>query len=99
MTDLRHRWDQRITDWPTVSKIASDLGMRGHGKHFYCPGCQPAGGSSPELKIHDGGFECFRCGMRGDIVGLVKLANNCDLEEAIHWLESETGEHLEPDDD
>ena len=92
MTDLRHEWDQRITDWPTVSKIATDLGMRGEGRHFYCPGCQAAGGSSPELKIHDGGFKCFRCGMQGDIVGLVKLAQNCSLDQAIAWPEKETGE-------
>ena len=97
MTDLRHQWDQRITDWPTISKIAGDLGLRGKGRHFYCPGCQPFGGSTPELAIHDGGFSCFKCGAKGDVVGLVKLAHKCDLDSAIDWLEAETGEHLEPD--
>ncbi len=98
MTDLRHQWDNRVTDWPTVSKIATDLGLIGRGKHFFCPGCQAEGEGSPELTIHAGGFECFRCGARGDVVGLIKLAHSCDLDEAIAWLENETGEHLEDQD-
>jgi DNA primase len=45
---------------------------------------------TPELAINRGMFECFRCGARGDVVGLVKLARKCDLETAIAWLASET---------
>ncbi|MCM2264846.1 MAG: hypothetical protein NDI73_06585 [Desulfuromonadales bacterium] len=91
MTDIRHEWDHRINDWPTIHKIAHDLGLAGEGHHFYCPGCQPLRSGSPELAIREGTFECFRCGTRGDVVGLVKLARKCALEEAIAWLENETG--------
>jgi hypothetical protein len=91
MTDLRHEWDHRIKDWPTISKIAHDLGLASEGHHFYCPGCQPLKNGVPELAINDGHFECFRCSTRGDVVGLVKLARKCDLEAAIAWLEAETG--------
>jgi len=90
MTDIRHQWDERIKDWPTIRKIAGDLGLAGHGHHFYCPGCQPLKKGNPELTIGDGHFECFRCGARGDVVGLVKLARKCGLDEAIAWLEAET---------
>lgn len=91
MTDIRHEWDHRITDWPTIHKIAHDLGLVGEGHHFYCPGCQPLRSGAPELAIRDGNFECFRCGARGDVVGLIKLARKCDLAAAIAWLENETG--------
>lgn len=90
MTDIRHEWDSRIRDWPTIRKIAGDLGLTGEGHHFFCPGCQPLHSGRPELVIGDGHFECFRCGARGDVVGLVKLARKCDLDSAIAWLESET---------
>lgn len=92
MTDLRHQWDSRIRDWPTIRKIAGDLGLTGEGHHFFCPGCQPLKKGPPELSIGDGHFECFRCGARGDVVGLVKLARKCDLEAAVAWLSEETGD-------
>ena len=95
MSDLRHQWDNRLHDWPTIHKVASNLGLTGSGHHFFCPGCQPTGGKQPELVIHDGNFQCFRCGARGDVVGLVKLARKCDVESAIAWLEQQTGEHLD----
>ena len=92
MPDIRHEWDDRIKDWPTIRKIAEDLGLAGEGHHFYCPGCQPLRSGRPELAIGDGHFECFRCGARGDVVGLVKLARKCNLETAIAWLANETGQ-------
>lgn len=90
MTDLRHEWDHRINDWPTILKVAHDLGLTGTGHHFYCPGCQPLKNGEPELAINAGHFECFRCGSRGDVVGLVKLTRKCDLVAAVAWLENET---------
>jgi len=96
MTDLRHEWDHRIKDWPTILKIAHDLGLASAGHHFYCPGCQPLRNGIAELAIRQGNFECFRCGARGDVVGLVKLARKCDLEAAIAWLEQETSSASSP---
>jgi hypothetical protein len=90
MPDSRRDWDQRIKDWPTIHKIAHDLGLASKGHHFFCPGCQPLRNGTPELAISEGAFECFRCGARGDVVGLVKLARKCDLATAIAWLEQET---------
>lgn len=91
MTDERRQWDDRVRDRTAVRKIAADLGLRGSGRHFFCPGCQPEGGNTPEMIIQAGGFECFRCGAMGDVVGLVKFARHCDLEAAIAWLAAETG--------
>lgn len=90
MTENRREWDERIKDQTAVQKIAADLGLRRQGKHFFCPGCQTEDSSTPELVIQHGGFQCFRCGAQGDVVGLVKLARSCDLEEAIAWLACET---------
>ncbi len=90
MTETRREWDDRIRDRAAVCRIAADLGIRGGGKHFFCPGCQPEEGETPELVIQNGGFQCFRCGANGDVVGLVKLARGCDLDSAIDWLKAET---------
>ena len=59
MTDLRHQWDHRIKDWPTIRKIAQDLGLASAGHHFYCPGCQPLRNGTPELAIGDGHSNAF----------------------------------------
>jgi len=90
MTENRREWDERIGDRAAIGKIAADLGLRGSGKHFFCPGCQTEGARDPELVIQKGEFKCFRCGAEGDVVGLVKLARGCDLETAIAWLAMET---------
>lgn len=86
----RKQWDERVERAHVTAKVAADLGIRSKGKHFYCPGCQPLAEGKPELVIKEGHFKCFRCDAQGDVVGLVKLARNCSLEEAIAWLASET---------
>lgn len=90
MIDERKIWDQQLSRNRSVERVATDLGLRRSGKHFFCPGCQPQGKGAPELVIKMGQFECFRCGASGDVVGLVKLARGCDLEGAIAWLERQT---------
>ncbi len=92
MTEDRKAWDQQVAGSRVVEKVATDLGLTGRGKHYFCPGCQPQARGNPELVIKGGGFQCFRCGARGDVVGLVKLARNCDLESAIAWLARETAD-------
>lgn len=89
MTDDRREVDLQVADRRTVEKVAADLGLRGEGKHYFCPGCQAAGEGRPEMVIKGGQFHCFRCGAEGDVVGLVKLARGCDLNSAIEWLEEE----------
>lgn len=89
MIEDRRIWDQQFSKGRSVEKVASDLGLQGRGRHFFCPGCQPLGQGAPELVIKQGEFQCFRCGARGDVVGLVKLALKCDLDGAIAWLAKE----------
>lgn len=91
MTDQRREWDERVEQRPGAEKVAADLGLRKKGRHFFCPGCQPDGLEGPEMVIKKGHFQCFRCGVQGDVVGLVKLARQCGTEEAIAWLEKEAG--------
>ncbi|BCR04790.1 hypothetical protein DESUT3_18590 [Desulfuromonas versatilis] len=90
MTEDRRSWDLQVERSHAVEKVAADLGLLGAGRHFFCPGCQPDGTGTPELVIKGGDFQCFRCGAQGDVVGLVKLAKNCDLDAAIAWLARET---------
>jgi hypothetical protein len=90
MTEGRQAVDLEVSRKHAVEKVAADLGLKGKGTHFFCPGCQPTLRGTPEMVIKKGKFECFRCGAQGDVVGLVKLARGCDLETAIAWLEEET---------
>lgn len=88
----RRIMDEKVTQTHALEQVATDLGLTREGHHFYCPGCQPEPNGRPDLVIKDGQFRCFRCGAFGDVVGLVKLARNCSLEEAIAWLSREIGE-------
>jgi hypothetical protein len=86
----RREVDLKAAGADAIEKVAADLGLTRAGKHFFCPGCQPTGLGFPDLVIKGGDFKCFRCGAAGDMVGLVKLARRCTLEEAIEWLARET---------
>lgn len=72
-------------------RIATDLGLRGRGKRFFCPGCQPAGGKTPDLSVTVQGFKCYKCGLSGDIIDLVVLAGRMSKADAIAYLEQKTG--------
>ena len=72
-------------------EIAVDLGLRGRGKRFFCPGCQPAGGKTPDLSVFDQGFKCYKCGLTGDVIDLVVLAGRMSKADAIAYLERKTG--------
>ena len=41
-----------------LQRVAASLGLRGRGKRFFCPLCQPNGGKTPDLVIEDKGFFC-----------------------------------------
>lgn len=87
--DERRKMDELVAQRHTIEHVAEDLGLRREGTHYYCPGCQPDAFKGPELVIKDGRFQCFRCSVVGDVVGLVKLARQCDLDSALAWLERE----------
>jgi len=72
-------------------EIAADLGLRGRGKRFFCPECQPSGGKTPDLSVFDQGFKCYKCGLTGDIIDLVVLAGKKSKADAIAYLEQRTG--------
>lgn len=91
MIEDRRELDLHATETTTIEKVTADLGLKGVGRHFFCPGCQPSAEGRPEMVIKEGHFQCFRCGAQGDVVGLVKLARGCDLETAMEWLARETG--------
>ena len=72
-------------------RVAADLGLRGRGRRFFCPLCQPDGGKTPDLSVTDKGFRCHKCGLKGDLLKLVEVAGKKDFPSAVAWLESLTG--------
>ena len=73
-------------------EVAAALGLRGRGKRFFCPSCQPQGGKTPDLAILDKGFRCHKCGAKGDLLKLVMFALKVDFMKAVEVLERETGQ-------
>jgi hypothetical protein len=89
INEERWQMDKLVTRRHAIDRVAEDLGLRREGKHYYCPGCQSDAFKGPEMVIKEGRFQCFRCEAAGDVVGLVKLARECDQDTAIKWLERE----------
>jgi len=89
MTDRNHIAALKVAADP--DRVAADLGLRGRGRRFFCPVCQPDGGKTPDLSVTDKGFVCFKCGLKGDLVKLVEVAGQKDFAGAVAWLESLTG--------
>jgi len=73
--------------------IATGFGLRGHGRRFFCPKCQPEGGKTPDLDVFDKGFRCYKCGLTGDVIDLVALASGMSRGDAIRWMENRSGIH------
>lgn len=73
--------------------IAEALGLRGRGRRFFCPVCQSDGAvhKTPDLAVMDRGFICHKCGEKGDLLKLVKLATGLTFPEAVAWLGNQTG--------
>lgn len=94
MTDKNGERRDHIEDlkrFTNPERIASALGLRGQGRRFFCPSCQPTGGKTPDLSVSEKGFCCFKCGLKGDLLGLIMTFGQMDFPEAIAWLEAETG--------
>jgi len=72
-------------------RVAVALGLRGKGRRFFCPSCQADGGKTPDLSVHAKGFNCFKCGLKGDLLKLIQVARRLDFPDAVAWLERETG--------
>lgn len=74
-------------------RVAAGLGLRRgpRGPRFFCPVCQPDGGKSPDLAVKGGGFACFKCGLKGDLLKLVEVTLGLDFPKAVAWLEDLTG--------
>ena len=72
-------------------RVAVALGLRGKGRRFFCPSCQADGGKTPDLSVHAKGFNCFKCGLKGDLLKLIQVAGRLDFPAAVAWLERETG--------
>ena len=74
-------------------RVAVALGLRGKGRRFFCPSCQADGGKTPDLSVHAKGFNCFKCGLKGDLLKLIMVKGGLDFPAAVAWLEHETGIH------
>lgn len=71
--------------------IAVRIGLRGRGKRFFCPSCQPAGGKTPDLDVFADGFRCYKCGKAGDIIDLAVFAGGMTKADAIEYLADMAG--------
>lgn len=89
MTDKDHI--EELKRWANPLRVASSLGLREQGKRFFCPSCQPQGGKTADLSVSEKGFCCFKCGLKGDLIGLIMTFGHMDFPEAVAWLEAETG--------
>jgi len=89
MTDRDHVAALKAAADP--DRVAAALGLRGRGRRFFCPACQPDGGKTPDLAVRDKGFTCHKCGLKGDLLKLIQFAAGLDFPAAVAWLESLTG--------
>jgi hypothetical protein len=90
MTDGREHLDA-LKAAADPERVAAALGLRGRGRRFFCPACQPGGGKTPDLAVRDKGFRCHKCGLKGDLLKLVEVAGRLAFPDAVRWLERETG--------
>ncbi len=72
-------------------RVAADLGLRGRGRRFFCPSCQPDGGKTPDLSVRGEGVHCWKCGWKGDLLKLIEVTAKVDFQGAVAWLENQTG--------
>ncbi len=73
-----------------VARLAADpsglveaLGLRGSGGRYFCPQCQGPDSKTPDLSLRHGYFRCHKCGAKGDLLALVRLATGCSFPEAL----------------
>ncbi len=92
MTDQDFRvFIDQLKDRVRGQDVAAKIGLRGRGKRFFCPSCQPAGGKTPDLDVFDVGFKCYKCGKTGDIIDLAVFAGGMTKAEAIVQLADMAG--------
>lgn len=82
---------ERLKAATDARQVADRLGLQSEGTRFFCPACQPTGGKSPDLSVKGGGFLCYKCGKKGDVLALIQLATGLDFMGVVKWLEEETG--------
>jgi len=90
MTDGTEHLDT-LKEAADPGRVAVALGLRGKGRRFFCPSCQADGGKTPDLSVHAKGFNCFKCGLKGDLLKLIQVAGRLDFPKAVAWLEGLTG--------
>ena len=89
MSDRSHL--DKVKEAADPDRVISALGLKGKGRRFFCPSCQPDGGKTPDLAVKDGGFICHKCGVKGDLLKLIQVTKGLDFPSALRWLEDETG--------
>jgi diguanylate cyclase (GGDEF)-like protein/PAS domain S-box-containing protein len=62
-------------------EVAEALNLRRRVAHYVCPNCH-----APSLEVLEQTFTCSRCGIHGDLIALVMVAQQTDLHGAVEWL-------------
>lgn len=86
----RHHLDA-LKSSTDCADLAADLQIVKKGKRWFCPACQGGGGQSPDLVISERGFNCFKCGEKGDALKLIEITKSCDHATAVGYMEEFTG--------
>src|SRR5947209_17705764 len=81
-----------------VLTIAAALGLEVTGRRARCfNGAAHQGGDDarPSLTFlpNSNRFQCFSCGVKGDVIDLVKAVRRCDFKAAVEWIQSLSGRH------
>jgi hypothetical protein len=83
---------------PAISEVLGRLGIPpGRHNRTQCPIHQGTNRSAFKYSDESGTWFCFRCGVGGDVVMLVKTALDVDFRGALRWLGIEPGLPPAPD--
>ena len=91
--------NELINDTVSIADVVSDLDLdlERNGRHLQgdCPtGHRSQGGKCFYVSTEGNYFTCFKCGVGGDVVDLVKLVEGLEFREAIRWIANKFGAAL-----
>ena len=75
---------EEIKQTVTMYEVLGRYGIRPGRSNMIC--CPFHGEKHPSMKIYKDGYNCFACGLNGDIFGFVMEMERCDFKTAFQIL-------------